>query len=80
MSRIFGAEIAGRKTLMINYGTLITYSNPACHPFGPVNFVWNELGKLHDIERFEKTHGLLKTDRQKQQYQGPECKKSKKII
>ena len=24
MSRIFGGEIAGRKTLMINYGTLIT--------------------------------------------------------
>ena len=29
----------------------------------------------HNIEDFALTHGLLKTDKQKQQFQGPECKK-----
>ena len=42
---------------------------------GPVNFVWKELGKRCDMQQFEKTHGLFKTDKQKKQFQGPECKK-----
>ena len=42
---------------------------------GPVNFIWKELKKHFNMEPFENAHGLYKSDKQKQQFQGPECKK-----
>ena len=41
----------------------------------PVNYIWKGLQKRHDMEPFETLHRLVKSDRQKREFQGPEIKK-----
>ena len=42
---------------------------------GPPNHIWCNLGKHINLTPFEVLHGLVKTDRQKKQFQGPQVVK-----
>ena len=42
---------------------------------GPVNYLWKQLNNICDMEPFEMQHNLVKSDRQKREFQGPEIKK-----
>ena len=37
--------------------------------------MWKHLGLVWDLIPFEQTHRLVKTDKQKREFQGPECHK-----
>ena len=56
--------------------TLTLLPIPGLHVIhlGPVNFVWKELKKRFYMHHFEVNFGLTKSDKQKQQFQGPEIK------
>ena len=57
--------------------TISVLTPPGLHVIllGPVNYVWKHLGLLWDLTPFEQTHRLVKTDKQKREFQGPECHK-----
>jgi hypothetical protein len=57
--------------------TLVLLPPPGLHTIllGPVNHLWKALGKQIDLTPFEILFKLVKNDRQKKEFQGPQCKK-----
>ena len=55
--------------------TLTLTPPPPLHviKLGPVNHLWNNLSKHHDVQHIEKMLCLTKSDKQKKAFQGPEC-------